>query len=462
MIRVFKHYIPTPFLVLCVIENLILVVSIYSAIYIRYFNVSYAPGAIAEYLPEALTFAGAILLTMFAVGLYRREHSQDLRAVFFRLIASFGLALIALSLVFYVFPDLKIWRSAFAVAVILALVGILAARFVFLKLCDRAAFKRRILVLGAGARAAHIERLETDGEAQSFTPIGFLATPDAETCVNPSRVLSGVNSLAAFARDHGVEEIVVAVEDRRAGLPVEALLECKLEGISVTDYPGFCERETGQVDLDSLQPSWLIFSDGFVTGPVRNVLKRGFDIVASLVLLVFTFPLIATAALAVRLESHGPIFYRQERIGLAGRPFMLLKFRSMKVDAEDDGVPRWAAAKDSRVTRVGAFIRKTRIDELPQIFNVLKGEMSFVGPRPERHYFVDQLSAQVPYYSERHRVKPGITGWAQLNYPYGASIDDAKAKLQYDLYYVKNYSAFLDLSILMQTIRVVLWPEGVR
>ena len=192
------------------------------------------------------------------------------------------------------------------------------------------------------------------------------------------------------------------------------------------------------------------------------MLKRAFDIVASLVLLAFSMPALALAALAVRLESRGPVFYRQERVGLNGRPFMLLKFRSMRTDAERDGVPRWAAVNDSRVTRVGAFIRKTRIDELPQIFNVLKGEMSFIGPRPERPFFVEELRQAIPYYFERHRVKPGISGWAQLNYPYGASIEDAKEKFQYDLYYIKNYSLFLDFIVLVQTARVILWPQGVR
>ncbi len=462
MIRIFKHYLPLPFIILSIIESIILLSSIYSSFYIRYSNLVYSPGAVSRHLPEAVTFALVILAMMFALGLYRREHSHDLRSIFVRLAASFGVGFLALSLIFYLLPDLKIWRSAFLIAIVFALAGILAVRTVFVRVCNLAAFKRSILVVGAGERAARIEALENDDQPRGFAAVGYLPVMDEAISVSPARVISGVDSLAAFARDRGIEEIVVSVEDRRAGWPVESLLECKLDGISIVDYSSFWERETGRVDLDALYPSWLIYSDGFGTGRLRRAFKQGFDIVVSLALLIFALPLIGAAALAVALESPGPVFYRQERVGLLGRPFMLLKFRSMKVDAEADGVPRWAAQDDARITRVGAFIRKARIDEIPQIFNVLKGDMSLVGPRPERPHFVAQLSEKIPYYSERHRVKPGITGWAQLNYPYGATVDAAKAKLQLDLYYVKNYSLFLDLIILMQTARVVFWPEGVR
>ena len=344
----------------------------------------------------------------------------------------------------------------------LALVDVLVASLVFVKVCDLDAFERRILVVGAGKRAARIERLVANGAGHGLAPVGFVPSHDARVVVSPEHRLAGINSLSEFARARGVDEIVVAVEDRRGGMPIEALLECKLDGLRVVDFESFMERETGQVDLDSMSPSWMIYSDGFATGPLRDAVKRGFDLVVALIMLILVLPLLLAAALAIRLESPGPVLYRQERVGHRGRRFTLLKFRSMRIDAERDGTPRWAAENDPRVTRVGAFIRKTRIDELPQLLNVLKGEMSFVGPRPERPFFVDRLAGEITYYAERHRVKPGITGWAQLNYPYGASPEDAKGKLQYDLYYVKNFSVFLDLIILMQTVRVVLWPEGVR
>jgi sugar transferase (PEP-CTERM system associated) len=267
-------------------------------------------------------------------------------------------------------------------------------------------------------------------------------------------------TLARLCEDHYVDEIVIATRDRR-GLPIDDLLDCKLDGVNIVEYLSFWEREKGQIDLDALQPSWLFFSDGFRMSWFVNSVKRSFDVLVSLLFLTATAPVIAATAIAIRLEGKGPIFYVQERVGLGGRPFNLMKFRSMSVNAEQEG-PKWAAANDQRITRIGAFIRKTRIDEIPQVINVLRGDMSFIGPRPERPFFVQTLIQEIPYYAERHRVKPGISGWAQINYPYGASVEDAWQKLTYDLYYVKNRSLFLDMVILLQTARVVLWPEGVR
>ena len=256
----------------------------------------------------------------------------------------------------------------------------------------------------------------------------------------------------------------MAVEDRRKSFPVEDLLDCKMSGIDVVDAQTFFERETGKVRLETLHPSWLIFSDGFRQAGMQIVAKRGFDIAASMTLLLLALPLIVLAIIAIWLESgcRGPILYRQVRVGQNWRLFQVLKLRSMVVDAEKGGAPQWAKKNDARVTRVGKFIRRTRIDELPQILNVLKGDMSFIGPRPERPEFVEKLAEKIPYYAERHRVKPGITGWAQIRYPYGASEQDAVEKLQYDLYYVKNYSLFLDCLILFQTAEVVLWGQGAR
>jgi sugar transferase (PEP-CTERM system associated) len=268
--------------------------------------------------------------------------------------------------------------------------------------------------------------------------------------------------LSRFVADLGASEVVLALEERRNALPLKDLLRIKTAGVHVNDFSSFMERETGRVDLDTLNPSWLIFSDGFSSGrALSSVAKRLFDIAASGLLLALTFPLIALFAALVKLDSRGPAFFRQQRVGLYGQPFTLLKLRSMRTDAEAGGA-RWASENDPRVTRLGRFIRKVRIDELPQVWTVLKGQMSFVGPRPEVPRFVDDLEDKLPFYAERHMVKPGITGWAQINYPYGASIEDARRKLEYDLYYAKNYTPFLDLLILLQTLRVVLWPEGAR
>jgi sugar transferase (PEP-CTERM system associated) len=240
------------------------------------------------------------------------------------------------------------------------------------------------------------------------------------------------------------------------------LLRCKIDGIQISDYQTFCERETCRLDLDELRPSWLIFGAGFTRGFFTDLLKRGFDIFVSGVMLLITLPFSLIAAVLIKLESPGPVLYQQERVGLHGRKFMVLKLRSMRRDAETGGAPQWAQVRDPRVTRVGAFIRLTRIDELPQLLNVLRGDMSFVGPRPERPYFVDQLSDSIPFYRERHCVKPGITGWAQINYPYGASLEDSRQKLAYDLYYVKNHGLFLDFIIILSTVRVILMQQGAR
>jgi sugar transferase (PEP-CTERM system associated) len=291
---------------------------------------------------------------------------------------------------------------------------------------------------------------------------GFVAMTD-QVPVVPGTVHRGeIPDLASFVESLGVSEVVLAIEERRNALPLADLLRVKTAGVEVNDFSSFLERETGRVDLETLNPSWLIFSDGFSSGrALVSAYKRTFDVIVSFLLLVFTAPVIAVFALLVKLDSKGPAFFRQTRVGLYGQTFTLIKLRSMRTDAEANGA-QWAQADDPRVTRLGRFIRKVRIDELPQAWSVLKGEMSFVGPRPERPEFVADLDEKLPFYAERHMVKPGITGWAQINYPYGASLEDSRHKLEYDLYYAKNYTPFLDLIILLQTLRVVLWHEGAR
>jgi sugar transferase (PEP-CTERM system associated) len=285
---------------------------------------------------------------------------------------------------------------------------------------------------------------------------------DSKPVIDEAINRSAIHNLKRFVENLGVSEVVLALEERRNSLPLSDLLRIKTAGVHVNDFSSFIERETGRVDLDTVNPSWLIFSDGFSSGrAVSSVAKRLFDIAASLLLLVLTLPVIVLFALLVKLDSRGPAFFRQTRVGLYGQPFDLVKLRSMRTDAEAAGA-QWASKNDPRVTRVGRLIRKLRIDELPQAWSVLKGEMSFVGPRPERPEFVEDLEDKLPYFAERHMVKPGITGWAQINYPYGASIEDSRHKLEYDLYYAKNYTPFLDLLIILQTLRVVLWHDGAR
>jgi sugar transferase (PEP-CTERM system associated) len=361
-------------------------------------------------------------------------------------------------------PAIDLGRGALISSSLIAFAGLAVTRFVFLRSVGDVMFRRRILSFGAGEKAASLTHIRLRADLRRFDLVGFVPSEGDHRSVDADRVINVPGSLLEFAREHDVDEIVVAPDDRRRGLPVEALLECRLAGISVVDLLTFLERESGKVQLSLLYPSWLIFSDGIGHGPVRNALERGFDLMASTALLMVTWPIMLLAALAIWVESgfRGSILYRQTRVGLEGEEFELMKFRSMREDAEAAGQAVWAADEDPRVTRVGRILRKFRIDELPQLVNVLRGEMSFVGPRPERPEFVDGLVQKLPYYRERHCVKPGITGWAQLCYPYGASVEDAKNKLQYDLYYLKNHSLLLDLIIILQTVEVVLVGEGAR
>lgn len=320
------------------------------------------------------------------------------------------------------------------------------------------------MILGVGEAAKECGELaENNYGHHKFKIVGFVPMPEEDSLVLSSTILPVSGSLSSMAKKYNVNEIVVAVQNRRSGsFPIQELLECKLNGVKVSDAATFFERELCQIRVDSLQPSWLVFGGGFDQGLLRSGIKRSFDLLASLILLIATLPIMIITALLIFIEDRGPILYRQERVGKDGQNFMVMKFRSMRNNAEKAGKPQWAAENDPRTTKVGRIIRKLRIDELPQILNVLKGEMSFVGPRPERPYFVKQLCEEIPYYNVRHSIKPGITGWAQVRYQYGASVEDALQKLQYDLYYVKNNSLFLDIIILIDTVQVVLFGKGGR
>jgi sugar transferase (PEP-CTERM system associated) len=369
-----------------------------------------------------------------------------------------------MGLVFYTFPAVFVGRGVFGYAILASLVLMLLSRFLFLRFVDRQELRRRVLVLGAGYNANMIYDFETRAGNPNFRVIGFIQMANEPCRVEPARVYELKEPLNEFAARQDIDEIVVAPDDRRGGLAVDEILDCKISGLEVVDLLSFFEREAGLIRIDCLHPSWLVFSDGFRYRGVQQLGKRIFDVTASLLLLSVAWPIMVLAALAIIIESgwRAPVFYCQTRVGKDWRLFKVIKFRSMRTDAERDGQAQWATKNDQRVTLVGRFTRKTRIDELPQLFNVLKGEMSFVGPRPERPEFVEKFAETIPYYAERHRVKPGITGWAQLCYPYGSGYRDAIEKLQYDLYYVKNYSLFLDFLIMLQTIEIVIWGKGAR
>lgn len=354
-------------------------------------------------------------------------------------------------------------RSWAVVIVMLATSLLLLYQVLGAALLPRAVPRNRALIYGTGSRAQAVgQRMRRPGAHTEL--VGFFASPnEQEHLVAQSDVLDPQQSLQALVRGQRIGEIVVALSERRGGsMPMRELLDCKLSGVRVIDVATYFEQNAGQIRLDAMSAGFLIFGDGFNQGFWRTGTKRVFDIFSALVLIILSSPLMLLATLAIKLESPGPVLYRQERVGLFGAPFNVVKFRSMRTDAEKDGVPRWATAGDSRITRVGRVIRKLRIDELPQLFSVLVGTMSMVGPRPERPYFVEQLTQEIPFYAVRHSVKPGVTGWAQVSYQYGASKEDTVEKLQYDLYYVKNHSLFLDLVILFQTVGVVLTGKGAQ
>ena len=462
MFRLFKHYVPYAVLLLALVDLALLLISAEAAWVIRARQIGMAVDPLATRYWPIVNFALTLQLAMIAVGVYGTDAFQSLRFAAARLMVAICLGVIFLSVVYFALPGLTLWRSNSLYAMFIAFLLLVSVRGVLGKMLGSAAFKRRVLVLGAGQRAARLGRLGLE-RASGFIVVGHIDMEDCE-CVVPTAIVRGkIPSLSDHVTTLGANEVVLALEERRKALPLDELMKIRMTGVHVNEISTFLERETGRVDLRTVNPSWLIFSDGFSSGRrLSSVAKRLFDIVVAALLLALTLPLVVLFALIVKLESRGPAFYRQTRTGLYGAPFGILKLRSMRQDAEVGGKAVWAEKDDPRITRVGRFIRKVRIDELPQLWTVLKGKMSFVGPRPERPTFVDELAKKIPYYAERHVVKPGITGWAQINYPYGASLDDARHKLEYDLYYAKNYTPFLDVVIILQTIRVVLFPDGAR
>lgn len=461
MVRLFKHYVPHALLLLGLIDCALLVLAGDLAWRLRAAQIGMDPGALLERGAMLSGFAVTVLAAMIAVGVYGSDALRSLRFAGARLLVAVSLAIIALAFFDFLIPGQTFWRSTLLYAMGLSIALLMANRVLVGGLLGTSAFRRRVLVLGAGPRAARLRQLAQRPES-GFAIVGFVEMGEERAQIDQAVPRGQIDDLSRFVADLGASEVVLALEERRNALPLKDLLRVKTAGVHVNDFSTFMERETGRVDLDTLNPSWLIFSDGFSSGrALSSVAKRLFDVAASLLLLVLAFPVIALFALLVKLDSRGPAFFRQQRIGLYGQPFTLLKLRSMRLDAEAGGA-QWASKNDPRITRIGRLIRKLRIDELPQVWTVLKGQMSFVGPRPEVPKFVEDLEDKLPYYAERHMVKPGITGWAQINYPYGASIEDARHKLEYDLYYAKNYTPFLDLLILLQTLRVVLWPEGAR
>jgi sugar transferase (PEP-CTERM system associated) len=461
MIRLFKHYIPHAVVLLWLVDLAALVAANEASWRLRAGQIGIELGPISERIWPHVGFAGMMVTAMIAVGVYGADALRSMRFAAARLLVAISLGVIALSFIDFLIAGQNFWRSTLAYSMAIAFGLLIADRLILGTFLGTSAFRRRVLVLGAGNRAMRLRELG-DRPESGFAIVGYIGMSEATPMIDEAIPRSAIHNLTRFVENLGVSEVVLALEERRNALPLKDLLRIKTTGVHVNEFSSFLERETGRVDLDTVNPSWLIFSDGFSSGrAISSVAKRLFDVTASALLLSVTAPVILLFALMVKLDSKGPAFFRQRRVGLFGENFNVIKLRSMRTDAEVAGA-QWASKDDPRVTRIGRFIRKVRIDELPQTWSVLKGEMSFVGPRPERPEFVADLEEHLPYYAERHMVKPGITGWAQINYPYGASIEDSRNKLEYDLYYAKNYTPFLDLLIILQTLRVVLWSEGAR
>jgi sugar transferase (PEP-CTERM system associated) len=446
-----------PYLVLGVCEFILITLAVY---------------LVSSIVAEADVFAatvGAVVLSActLSMGVYPAIVKESFFSLTLRSVVSFFLlgsaAMMIVGWVSSAFYDNHLMLLA---VIVVATAFVLPVRWLFRKVVDTQAMRRKVFIFGCGKKSAELLEDIKELANHRIEVVGCVPCSDAQPLVNASLVRKQPENWLQSAKSNGVTEIIIAPDERRksdgAQLPLDQFLDCKLAGIAVSDGQEFCERELGRIDLTLLRPSWMLFSDGFDYSSRRYWAKRIFDISLSLLFLVLLWPFMLLTAIAVAVESGMPMLYSQERVGLNGKLFKIYKFRSMRQDAEKGGKAIWASKNDSRVTKVGAFIRNTRLDELPQIWNVIRGDMSFVGPRPERPQFVEELKVEVPFYDSRHKVVPGLMGWAQLNYPYGASVDDAKHKLEYDLYYAKNHSFMMDILIMIQTVEIVLLGKGVH
>jgi len=459
MVRIFNHHFNANVVLQMTLDFIFVLLTLlgFAAVYLQNAN------AVVESATQSLSLATWTFVVGSVTGIYQASPERSLQQAVTRALVATVLVLPLTFIIFNLLPDNVTNSPAMAYAAMATVVAVIGHRSLAGRFSRSALLQSRILVLGTGPMARQVSDSLMASDPHAII-VGYFPGPnEKEHAVPASQILTGGASLVAAAQRAGVSEVVVALSERRSGsMSLRDLLECKVNGIRVSDLSTHFEKRLGQIRLDHVNAGWLIFGDGFNQGLLRTSIKRAFDLLCSALLLVATAPVMLLTILLIKLDSPGPVFYRQERVGLNGKRFDVIKFRSMRCDAEEDGNPRWAQKSDDRTTRVGRLIRRMRIDELPQIYNVLKGQMSMIGPRPERPYFVDNLTHDIPYYAVRHSVKPGITGWAQVRYQYGATVEDAKQKLQYDLYYVKNHTLFLDLLIAFETASVVLTGKGAR
>jgi sugar transferase (PEP-CTERM system associated) len=447
---------------------MITILSILFALRLRFIDEDLNPIISGEmFLAKILIFVFPFILSLFLMDLYNSENNHHngkttRKELFTRILLSILFALPMLATMYYLFPSIMFGRGVFALSFIASGIGLSIWRFFMEYLSDFPIAVKKVLIIGTGPRAKSLGDLVTNGTLRVYNLSGFVYCTNEPLTVPIAQVLGRVDNLSRIVEKEDIKKIVVSLAEKRGVFPFQTLLDCKLNGVEVVDAPTFYEQLTGKLLIEDTKPSWFIFSDGFRGSAFYYSVKRAFDIIMSLFGLLVLSPVLLVIAIVIKLNSRGPVFFRQERVGENEKKFVLYKFRTMVDNAEKDTGPVWAQSQDNRVTGVGRVLRKTRLDEIPQMLNVLKGEMSFVGPRPEREFFINELKKQIPYYSNRHVVKPGITGWAQVRYSYGSSIEDAIEKLRYEMYYIKNMSLFLDMLIIVETIRVILFGKGAR
>jgi len=463
MARIFRHHVSPVKLALAVTDFVLIAGCVFLAEWLRMsiLDLDVKQTLASLIAKSAIPIFAFPLLVGF--GAYQSDAMGDMKVFFPRMIVAMLTGFLLTAALVYLLPTLPLWRSIMLLSFILSSAAIILAHFSFTLFAKDSFLGRRVVILGAGKDASDLIKEVENSPESGLKVVSVIAAPDDDIVYDSAEILDDFRNLPSKIEKLGCELIVIGGRFDQQTLPIDELISCKLAGVQIMDRLAFFEEVRGYVDLDSTKADWIVFAEGFKGGSFFDrAIKRTMDLLISMALLTITLPILTLSAIAIKLTSRGPVFYRQERVGLNKKVFNVLKLRSMAVDAEQAGVPKFAQKQDPRVTMVGGFLRRTRIDEIPQTLNVLIGDMSFVGPRPERSYFVNQLEEKVPFYRERHCMKPGITGWAQIRYPYGASFEDSRRKLEYDLYYIKNYSLFLDLLIILQTLRVVLFPHGVR
>lgn len=464
MLKIFNRYIPIANLLFLFFESVL----IYVAMLVGYVLAVHAAGDIF-FWEDAWSWRIVLVTIICQVALYYNDlyfsaMTRSRRELIMKTVQSLGAASIVLAILYYILPDLSVGRNVFLPSIGILGVVLISWRFLYSQLTEIGTFNEKVVILGSGELAKRISEEIQERKSFGYEVVGFIDEnlPFRGGSAIPPEVIGNFGDLETLPTRRRVDRIIVALSDRRGKMPLPLLLKLKLQGIRIDDGISFYERITGKILVQNVGPGWLIFAEGFGKHRFSQIAKRILDILASAIGLVLASPVIAIFLILIPLDSRGPAFFRQERVGEGEKVFTLVKFRSMRVDAEEKTGPVWATDKDDRVSRIGRFIRTTRIDEIPQMLNVLKGDMSFVGPRPERPFFVEQLMEAIPYYGLRFAVKPGITGWAQIRYPYGATEEDALEKLQFDLFYIKNVSILLDMTIILETIKVVLSGKGAR